>query len=370
MTPRAVHDHEPTLHHYVDLMISQLQARCSKSAELNTPAVVNIVDWMMFVVFDIIGDLAFAESFHCLENNSFHVWIKEIFSYFKSGALVVTLRYYASLYRLFMWCLPTTVLNAAENNYRYGVQKIHNRLNLEMQREDFMHRILQRNMQDDGKGMSVPEIESTMNVVIVAGSETCGTVLSGTINYLTKTPSVLEAFTNEVRSTFTQTEDITFANLKKLPYLNAVIEEGLRLCPPNPGALHHVVPLGGSLVCGNWFPEGTNISVHQYSLTRSSANFHRPDDFCPERWLESTRSDSSSPFYHDNLNASQAFSVGLWSCIGKYLAYQELRLVLAKLTWHFDLSRAEGGRDVDWMQQKIFALVEKQPYDVALRDVR
>ena len=60
----------------------------------------------------------------------------------------------------------------------------------------------------------------------------------------------------------------------------------------------------------------------------------------------------------------------MWSCIGKYLAYMELRLILAKMVWHFDITVAEGGRDVDWVKQKCYAMVEKEPFDVCIRDIR
>ena len=252
LTPRAVQAEEPAVEYYVNLLISQLRGRCTKS-DNSKHTVVNIVDWLMYTVFDIIGDLGFGESFHCLEHNSFHPWIAEIFSYFKVGTLVVTLRYYTALYRLFMWSIPTKTLQASKDNFNWGVQKLHRRLNLQIQREDFVQAIMQRNK--DGKGMSIPELESTMNVMIIAGSETCGTVLSGTINYLVKTPAALQKLTQEIRSTHEKTENITFASLKGLPYLNAVVAEGLRMCPPSPGGLHHVVPQGGGFACGHWLPE-------------------------------------------------------------------------------------------------------------------
>ena len=160
-----------------------------------------------------------------------------------------------------MWCLPKETLEAAQKNFKWGVDKIHRRMNLETQREDFMRRILLRNQEGVSKGMSLPEIESTMNVVIVAGSETCGTVLSGTINYITRTPEALKNLTDEIRNTYAKSDEMTFANLKELPYLNAVVEEGLRMCPPNPGGLHHVVPQGGDFVCGNWFPGGVRCRL-------------------------------------------------------------------------------------------------------------
>ena len=81
-------------------------------------------------------------------------------------------------------------------------------------------------------------------------------------------------------------------------------------------------------------------------------------------------SNPSSPFYGDGLASVQAFSVGSWSCIGKNLAYAELRTIIAKLVWNFDMSVAQGGRDVDWTKQKTYVLMEKQPFDVCFRDIR
>lgn len=88
----------------------------------------------------------------------------------------------------------------------------------------------------------------------------------------------------------------------------------------------------------------------------------------PERWLTTSKSSSASPFYNDDLAAVQAFSTGTWSCIGKQFAYAELRVVLAKMVWNFDISVAIGGRDVDWTKQKCWFVMEKQPFDVRLVD--
>ena len=60
----------------------------------------------------------------------------------------------------------------------------------------------------------------------------------------------------------------------------------------------------------------------------------------------------------------------MWSCIGRQLAYGELRVVLAKMVWNFDMSMAVGGRNVEWAAQKSWFLVEKEPFDVRLVDVR
>ena len=65
----------------------------------------------------------------------------------------------------------------------------------------------------------------------------------------------------------------------------------------------------------------------------------------------------------------QSFGIGSWSCIGKILGYAELHTVVAKLLWHFDVEMAPGGRDVDWVTQKSYAMMETQPFDVRLEYV-
>jgi len=149
---------------------------------------VDIVDWYMFITFDILGDLGFGESFNCLDQSALHPWIRTIFNYFRTAAFVGTLRLYTtrSIDSYLMKIIPKEVSAISRDNYSWAVEKVHQRMERETQRDDFMTYILRHNDED---GMSVPEIENNTNVLIVAGSETCGTVLSGTTNYLMKFPA-------------------------------------------------------------------------------------------------------------------------------------------------------------------------------------
>lgn len=252
---RALRGQEPTVQKYTGLMIRKLRDRMGDRHSTR----VNIVDWYMFLTFDILGDLGFGESFDCLENSTCHPWVQTIFNYFKASAFVGTLRMYftMSVDKMLVRCIPKSVKQASQDHYQWAVDKVHRRMNLETQRDDFMSHILRHNNEN---GMTIPEIESNTSVLIVAGSETCGTVLSGTTNYLIKAHDAYRKLTEEIRSSFSKEEDITFASLTELPYLNAVIEEGLRLCPPNASGLSHVVPFRGDTVCGEWLPEGVGFS--------------------------------------------------------------------------------------------------------------
>ena len=254
-TPSALQAQEPIIISHIDNLVDQLRKRClSKQDKKST---IDIVDWASFTFFDIIGDLGFAESFHCLDNNALHAWVEEVFSYSKVGALVAALRHYTFIFNALMRCLPARTLKASQANYQWGVEKTHRRLGLNVQREDFIKRILQHS--DKGNlRMSTPELENNMNVLVVAGSETTATAISGTVNYLLKTPLALQRLISDLRSAYGNSDHMTFENLRGIPYLAAVVEEGLRLCPPVPSGTHHIVPVGGDTVCGGWLPEGVS----------------------------------------------------------------------------------------------------------------
>ena len=245
---------EPTLRHYIDLLITKLKERTKLSGDANSTTV-NIVDWYNFTTFDIIGDLGFGDPFLCLQNGVYHPWVATIFSYFKIGSLVATIRYYPFFNGLLFWFMPKSALKSANDNYAWAIEKVNRRLNLETPREDFMSHIMRENHDED---MSIPEIHNNANVLIVAGSETIATALSGMTNYLTKHPLILDKLVTEVRKAFARADEITLTALTKLPYLNAVIEESLRVCPPVASGLQRLVPAGGDTVCGNRLPEGVS----------------------------------------------------------------------------------------------------------------
>jgi cytochrome P450 len=95
----------------------------------------------------------------------------------------------------------------------------------------------------------------------VAGSETTATLLCGLTNHLLRNPDILARVQKEVRGAVTKQEDLVIANLINLPYMNACIEEGLRIFPPVPVGLLRVVPQGGSDIDGHMIPEGVS-SAH------------------------------------------------------------------------------------------------------------
>jgi cytochrome P450 len=160
---------------------------------------------------------------------------------------------------------------------------------------------------------------------------------------------VLHRLTQEFRGTFKNEKDNTVATTSNLPYLNAVIDEGMRLCPSVPVAIPRVVPKSGDTVCGQRVPEGKYAAVNQYSAYRQSYNFRNPNSFIPERFLNP---DSKA----DDMAVFQPFQVGRHNCIGMKYGYMELRLTLSRLLWAFDVALADPEDRWDWGDQSTYAL--------------
>ena len=114
------------------------------------------------------------------------------------------------------------------------------------------------------------------------------------------------------------------------------------------------------MVCGQYVPEEVLVGVPQYAANHCEVNFKNPENFIPERWL-------GAPEYEDDdRKARQPFSHGPRNCIGKNLAYAEMRLLLASILWNFDLQLAEESEK--WLEEnKIYTLWMKAPLMTRLR---
>lgn len=108
-------------------------------------------------------------------------------------------------------------------------------------------------------------------------------------------------------------------------------------------------------------PGGTWVGVPQLAANHSPSNFVEPDNFIPERYLEK----HDSRFDGDNKAVVQPFSTGPRNCIGKNLARAEMRLILAKMVWHFDMELVD--KRSDWTKQSIYGLWDKNPLMIKLK---
>ena len=260
-TEASLRSQHPLIQHHADLLVNQLRQLTKAPDSIEAGALVNMTDWINFFTMDVIGDLAFGQSFGCLEAGEYHTWVRTLFSYLKGMSLAVAPRYYPTIEFLLRKLIPKSVIEGQRQHTRYANERINRRLDMKTDRPDFMTPFLKNNI--NFETMSKDEILSTFNFIIVGGSESSATALTGIFNHLAKSAHIMGRLSAEIRGKYRKEEDITIDSIEDLPYLNAVLNEGLRICNPIPGGLPRVVPEGGDTYCGVYLPEGISTHIPQ-----------------------------------------------------------------------------------------------------------
>ncbi|KAK1984934.1 cytochrome P450 [Colletotrichum cereale] len=318
---RSLREHEPVIMRYVEHFIQRMREAIKGR------------------------DLAFGESFGCLEEEKLHSWVRTFFMMIKAGVALQTASHFPVLRRLI-----TAAMERRLQHQDMTMQKLVRRIELgerEGPRADLIEGLLRKK---EEWNLSLTQLDGNTSILIIAGSETTATLLSGVTYLLLKNPEKMRKLVREVRTAFKREEEITLASVNALAYMLACLDEALRM----------VVPEGGATVSGEFVPGKMTVSIHHWAMYHNKKNFKNPFVFHPERFL------GDPEYASDRREAFQPFHLGPRKRLGKNLAYVEMRIVLARLLWNFDLELAEDSER--WMDdQKIYTLWEKGPLNVYLR---
>lgn len=339
---------------------------------------VDMSSWYTYLAFDVMGDLCFAEPFGCLEQASATEWSTSVINVFVAATWTQGVRRLSGvgtwlesiMLKLFV---PPKAADWAKTHLRNSREKTLRRLaDPDRDHTDFMYHILINN--ESKKSLSQTEIILNMALFISAGTDTTATALTGWTYFICTHPKVYNRLINEIRGALATEEDVRWEKVKDLRYLEATIHEALRLFPPSPASQQRIVPRGGATIDGYHVPAGTTVAVPPWVSTHSPLNFHNPYEFRPERWLG-----EDNEFSNDRLNASLPFGTGPRVCIGRNLAYMEMRLISANLLFNFDIELDRGeyeakndvwGLDGNLKTFKIFHSMTKPELWVRLRKVQ
>jgi cytochrome P450 len=153
--------------------------------------------------------------------------------------------------------------------------------------------------------------------------------------YLMTSHHAYSALQHEIDTAITKntiSSPITDTEGRKLPYLQAVIKEGLRIYPPVTGLMLKEVPKGGDVLNGVFIPGGAEIGYCAWGVHRSKDVFGEDADmFRPERWLEA----EGEKLRVMNSTVELVFNYGKWQCPGKSVAAIELNKVFVEVSTLF-----------------------------------
>ncbi|KAK3938622.1 cytochrome P450 [Diplogelasinospora grovesii] len=184
-------------------------------------------------------------------------------------------------------------------------------------------------------GLTRIECEAETGLQIIAATDTTAGAIRSTMVHLLTSPPAYARLKSEVRKAVESgvSFPITLDQARKLPYLQAVIWEGLRMRPPAVYGHYKVVPPGGDTLNGVFIPGGTAIGHNMTAMMRNEAVFGQDVDvFRPERYLECDADKKAEAERVVDL----VFGAGRWTCAGKTVAFTELNKVFFELFRAFD----------------------------------
>lgn len=252
-TPKAVEEQSGMLSKYADLLVSQLKAAIAKNPVQDMSA------WYNFTSFDLTGDFAFGETFHCLDRGGeYHFFVKTVFDGVVAGLQMMQFDRYG-LFSLLKPLIPKSAMQPKIDMDNYTKELVDRRMErgYDPKTTDVFNYLLQNKNKEDQ--LTPNELYENGVSLVVAGSETTATLMTGTTWFLSKNPDKLRKVQQEVRSAFKDGNEITAKSVNELQYMIAVLSETMRVFPPTGFPIARLVSVkGGQHIAGYYVPE--NVS--------------------------------------------------------------------------------------------------------------
>lgn len=158
-------------------------------------------------------------------------------------------------------------------------------------------------------------VSDEVDTITGAGLETVAQTLRFTVYYLYSNPTILQRLRTELRDMFNNVgpegqNESNLAQLERLPYLTAVIMEGLRLSPGLATRLARIAPDRDLVYDNKWvIPAGTPVSMTTLLMHWDESVYLDARKFEPERWMHKERMSKAEKTF-------APFSRGTRICLG------------------------------------------------------
>ncbi|KAK3685320.1 cytochrome P450 [Podospora appendiculata] len=187
-------------------------------------------------------------------------------------------------------------------------------------------------------GLTQPEASGEALLQVIAGSDTSASTIRLVMLHLLGNPAAYRKLQAEIDKSIAAgaiSSPIKDVEAREMPYLQAVIKEGLRIKPPASGAFFKTVPAGGDVIDGKFIPAGTQIGSSPFGIHHSKKVFGEDAGlFRPERWLEA----DADSFALMTSTVDLVFHYGKFQCLGKTVAFMEFNKIFVELLRRFDFA--------------------------------
>lgn len=349
-----------------------------------------------YFTLDVISTIGFGQAFGDLQADA------DLNDYIKSGEQglsIVAISAALGLTKYMQWPPIARLLGPSEKDQSgfgkmMGVARklIHSRLEKSTEgRSDMLASFIHH-------GLTRDDLFSEALLQILAGSDTTATAIRATMLYLIAHPRIYYRLQAEVDAAVRSgvapgaPNIVQDATLRNLPYLQAVVREGLRIFPPVTDAVPKKVPKGGDRVTVEgkqyYLPGGTDISYNVWGVHHDKAMFGEDADlFRPERWLLEENKANEDKLTAMRRTTEMIFGYGKYQCLGKPIAWLEVTKTIFEVgnAWkaavimltclqfmrHFDWALAQPDnpwRSTNyngiWVQEQMWVLVTERAEEV------
>ncbi|KAI1850422.1 hypothetical protein JX266_004280 [Neoarthrinium moseri] len=206
-----------------------------------------------------------------------------------------------------------------------------------------VHEIVQSKLPPPEK--SFERIFDEMSTTTGAGYETTAAVIRIAAFHIYSDPNILQ----KLRAELATAPDYDWRTLEQLPYLTAIIMEAMRLAPAIATRSARIAQ-DKELVYANWrIPAGTPVGMTLHLLHQNEEEYPEPERFNPDRWMD------PSPWQLGN-KTFVPFGKGKRNCIGMYLAWAEIYLLLGSIVQRFEFKFPKTKAEDFYVTKDNFAL--------------
>ncbi|RSL58249.1 hypothetical protein CEP54_007900 [Fusarium duplospermum] len=313
---------------YADLLLHQLEKMEGQPF--------NAKLWIHYYTFDIMGDLAFGQSFGMLRDGMKHY-------YMKLGD--ENMRLIGAFTRL-IWLFPLFKAIPGVNHTHVKFQRWLRDQNEPPVSDVFSWILEDYESNEQPSKQEFLNLHGDAHLIVVAGSDTTAVTITSLFYELSQRLDICSQLQEEIDEYKKDHTKSDYASLSHLKLLQACIDETLRLHPVVPSGLQRMTPPEGLRIGDTFIPGDTIVQVPSYTLQRDERAFSRPNEFLPERW-------TSQPDLVKDPSAFAPFSMGRNSCVGKQLGLMEIRYVTTEILFRYNIQMAPGNDPKTYLENKM-----------------
>jgi benzoate 4-monooxygenase len=345
---KSVGQFEQYMHQNLVELQRQWDRRCEEKEEGGWYQM-DALHWFNYLAFDVIGDLAFGAPFGMLRKGRDeaevagrdgvirHAPAIEVLN--RRGEVSGTIGCFPAM-KPYAKYLPDPFfsqgMKAIENLAGIAIARVNARLEKPSDRVDLLARLME-GRDETGNKLGREELTAEALTQLIAGSDTTSNTSCALLYHCLEHSEVVEKLQKELDDALPDIDVVpTYAQVKDLPYVDAVIKETMRIHSTSSLGLPRLIPPGpGITLLGHHFPQGTVLSVPAYTIHHSTEIWgDDADEFRPERW-ESVTEKQKAAFI--------PFSYGPRACVGRNVAEMELALIVGTVFRRYEFELRQQG---------------------------